>query len=134
MSILIRLALPLACGVLLLTSTGLRAKPALRTEPVMLLADANMDACSGRADIIGNAPQAVHGGPSPSHPVIDRLPAGTSVWLCDGRHYPAWTGIIYSSDPTLDCNVSAPVDHDQTYRGPCESGWVPSNALELTAG
>ncbi|MCR2834549.1 hypothetical protein [Parerythrobacter lacustris] len=102
--------------------------------PVQLEAIEDLDACTlGMVANVGPDSSAmVRTGPDSEYDTIDYLADGDLVWVCqsDGEHY----GIVYSSDPDLDCEVSSPVEATVNYSGPCDTGWVMSDWVEIIAG
>lgn len=75
----------------------------------------------------------VREGPGEEFPVVDRLESGRTIIVCseDGL----WSGVVYPGEGTdADCEVSSPIDERQPYKGPCKSGWIRSDALEVVAG
>lgn len=64
-----------------------------------------------------------------------RLRPGEGFWICDTSADDAWTGIVFAprSNAALDCGVGTPVSGRRPYRGPCQSGWVPSQNVLLVA-
>ena len=104
--------------------------------------DEEIDACSvgairaGRAD--GARRVAVRSGPGARYPAVDSLPSGTAFHSCDAAE--GWVGIVYrrETDPpdsTGSCGgLSSPIAVRRAYDGPCRSGWIASDAQEITAG
>jgi uncharacterized protein YraI len=74
---------------------------------------------------------AVRQGPNAQAPQIDQLYAGNEVNMCDISPDERWTGIIYSRDPAINCDISNMISPRQPYQGRCQSGWVSSRWLEL---
>jgi|JI7StandDraft_1071085.scaffolds.fasta_scaffold388211_1 hypothetical protein len=74
----------------------------------------------------------VFAGPTTEFEVIDTLGDGDPVWVCDLSD--DMLGIVYSHDPDRDCEVSSPLDADRPYGGPCASGWVKADWVEMLAG
>lgn len=102
--------------------------------PVMVGGDENLDACGGIGVVANLKPVAgnalsVRAGPGLQYASLDKLAAGTRLWLCDGRD--GWLGVVYGS---TDCGVSTPVPDRRTYAGPCSSGWVYRKYVDLIAG
>lgn len=101
---------------------------------VMMGGDENLDACSGVGVVANLKPAAgnalsVRAGPGLQYANLDKLPAGTRLWLCDDRD--DWLGVVYGS---TDCGVSTPVAERRSYVGPCSSGWVYRKYVDLIAG
>jgi hypothetical protein len=74
----------------------------------------------------------VFAAPTTGSDVIDTLGDGDPVWVCDLSG--DMLGIVYSHDPDRDCEVSSPLDADRPYYGPCASGWVKADWVEMLAG
>ena len=101
--------------------------------------DEFLDACSGGAVRPWRGPPGdsvdVRSGPGPSYPVVDRLATGHQFGVCDGDA--EWTGVIYSPEGTddSDCGpLGTPVPEPVVYRGPCKSGWLEADKVEVVAG
>jgi hypothetical protein len=102
--------------------------------PVLIQASPGYDACPGTARV--NRPKgdgflAVRGGPGPRYSRIDKLRNGDQVYLCVESD--DWYGIVYTKS-NQDCNVATPWPKSRPYTGPCRSGWVPRQWIELIAG
>lgn len=99
-----------------------------------------MDACGGIASVFGRDSRGREALPVREHPdeyarKKDDLPPRTLVWLCDADG--EWQGIVYPSgefQELQDCRVSSPIAEPRAYAGPCKSGWVLANRLQLVAG
>jgi hypothetical protein len=78
----------------------------------------------------------VRSGPGVQYPVLDRLATGHTFSVC--AHKDGWDGIVYHSegpDAYLDCGpTGTPVPEPLVYRGPCKSGWVDGEKVEVIAG
>lgn len=101
--------------------------------------DGNLDACSSQA--VPRMPAAadpgyieVREGPGEKFPVVDRLETERVIIVCgeDGL----WFGVVYPQQgiDSRACGVSSPIDELQPYKGPCKSGWIRHDALEIVAG
>ena len=130
-------------ALLLLSVTGLMASPVLAqprytmgNDPVTLSPRDGLDSCSTGV-IADQGPEGavnVYGGPSGDLDAYDNLTGGHPIWICETDIDGQWTGIVYSNVPDQDCEVSSPVAEDTDYMGPCESGWIVSDAVEMLAG
>jgi hypothetical protein len=105
--------------------------------PVMLIGGEGVDPCAlARISDPATGGEAgailVFAGPSTTFDVTDTLGDGDPVWVCDLSD--DMLGIVYSHDPDRDCEVSSPVDADRPYYGPCASGWVKAEWVEMLAG
>jgi hypothetical protein len=109
------------------------------TVPVMVGAVPDMDACMSLGRVTGLDPAgdnflAVRAGPGADNAEIDRLAQGHTVNVCEGRD--GWLGVVYApaGEDFFDCEVGSPVDSHQPYAGPCRSGWVFEDYVEMIAG
>lgn len=128
----------LAAVLLAAATAALPALPAasqVLDVPVMIGADADLDACTGlgriaRLDPQGDGFLAVRAGPSTDYRQIDELYNGDEVHLCqeDGR----WWGIVYGG--VGGCGVTSPVARRMAYSGPCRAGWVFGRYVDFIAG
>lgn len=102
--------------------------------PVQLEASDGLDPCAlGVVSGVGPDSSAmVRSGPDSEYDTIDYLVDGDVVWVCqlESDHW----GIVYSSDPETDCEVSTPVDYTINYSGPCNTGWIVTEWVEIVAG
>jgi len=104
-------------------------------EPVTLSAS-ETDPCSYGV-IVELAPEttiSVYPGASEELDAIDELAEATPVWICETSNDEQMVGIIFASYQGEDCEVSTPVAEDTDYFGPCDSGWVMAQDVELQAG
>lgn len=104
-------------------------------EPVTLSAS-ETDPCSYGV-IVELAPEttiSVYPGASEELEAIDELAEATPVWVCETSNDEQMVGIIYATYQGEDCEVSSPVAEDTDYFGPCDSGWVMEQDVELLAG
>lgn len=125
-----------------IVTVGLLAAPVLAqprysggNEPVTLSAS-ETDPCSYGV-IVELAPEttiSVYPGASEELDTIDELAEATPVWVCETSNDEHMVGIIYATYQGEDCEVSSPVAEDTDYVGPCDSGWVMAQDVELLAG
>ncbi|MGE3643585.1 MAG: integron [Beijerinckiaceae bacterium] len=125
-----------AAIVLAAASLPLAAAGPASTIAVFYGGEAGLDACAGLGHVValkrgGDNFLSVRGGPATSHREIDRLKMGQHVSMCDERG--DWIGIVYTKSGQR-CGVGTPVARRQPYRGPCRSGWVHRDFVELLAG
>lgn len=100
----------------------------------------DLDACSFGAVRPWRGPAGdsvdVRSGPGSQYPVVDRLPTGHTFGWCDWKK--GWTGVVYPPrgvGEDFDCGpLGTPVPEPLEYRGPCKSGWVPTEKVEVIAG
>ena len=78
----------------------------------------------------------VRRGPGPRFAVVDRLRRGDLVLLCDWSEAEGgWSGVVYGEEEGTDCGgLGSPIAERQPYRGPCRSGWIPTESMEVIAG
>lgn len=93
-----------------------------------------MDACGSNGVVVGLNSEgsdhlSVRAAAGSDNPEVGTLRLGAEVFLCDQKN--GWHGIVYGDGR---CGVSSPVNPRMVYRGPCSSGWVPVDAVEVTAG
>ncbi len=105
---------------------------------VMVGGEAEFDACGATGQVTGLNPKgdgflAVRSGPGTSYKERDRLRNGDLVIMCDESG--DWIGIVYElGDPDRDCGTGTPIPERTAYDGPCQSGWVHRNWVQLIAG
>ncbi len=114
----------------------------LPARPVLYGQGAEFDGCgaTGEARIVGDQRLDLRAAPSARATVIYRISPGEGFWLCDGAD--GWTGVVVhegydgnaGQGPSDDCGAAFIVVMRQPYRGPCLSGWVPSDEVLLIAG
>ncbi len=107
-----------------------------RPVPVMYGHDPGLDACGGLGLVKGLKSRgdnflSVRAGPNSGQRELDRLRNGRRVWMCDERG--DWIGIVYGTGEQ-ECKVGSPIARKMPYPGPCRSGWVHKNFVELLAG
>jgi len=103
--------------------------------PVMVGAEADLDACPSLAQVGGakSGMVSVRAAPDANAREIDRLANGDYAYACGAKG--EWTGVVYShgKEMTPDCGVASPAKHGP-YQGRCKSGWVRSKWLTIVAG
>jgi hypothetical protein len=99
----------------------------------------SLDACSWGAVRPWRGPPGdsvdVRSGPGPQYPVVERLATGHEFGLCDGT--PEWVGVIYTpgGQDAIRCGpLGTPVPEPIAYAGPCKSGWIQGDRIEVIAG
>jgi hypothetical protein len=106
--------------------------------PVYLGGDEFHDACGGASKVVagntGRKHAVVRSGPGSPYPVIDSLPLDFMVSDCDGVEQGGWRGVVYDPGDELDCGTGSPIAERHAYQGPCKSGWMSGDDLELVAG
>lgn len=102
--------------------------------PVQLEAQDGLDPCSlGKIVDLGHDSSAmILTGPSSDYDMVDFIVSDDLVWVCqeEGDMF----GVIYSKDGEQDCEVSSAQDFAVNYSGPCASGWIKSEWVEIIAG
>lgn len=98
-------------------------------------------ACGARAHVVnlsadGQPYLPVRAAPFTEADEVARLSNGARLFVCTRSIDQAWRGVVIppAYQPNADCGVSAAVASVQPYTGPCKSGWVASDYLELSAG
>jgi hypothetical protein len=127
-------ALPLS--LLLSLAAVSVALAATLAVPVIIGKMPEYDACGSSGEVKGLDPHgdgflAVRSGPGSQYQMIDKLLEGQAVFVCDD-HGP-WLGVV-STRGHQDCGVDSAADRPKPYPGPCLSGWVHSNFINITAG
>ncbi|MFN4112725.1 MAG: hypothetical protein ACK4GD_02155 [Sphingomonadaceae bacterium] len=128
------------CAVVLAAPGPLLAQPmyTMGNRPVMLTADPEgLDPCVyGMIYDPPTGPDAgaimVFPGDSTDLDAIDYLTHGDPVWICEVSDN--MVGIVYTADSDVDCELSSPLDQTRPYLGPCQSGWVMPQWVEVVAG
>jgi len=125
------LSLLLAAWVLAAT-----AAPASDPVPVIVGGDADLDACGSVGEVYGLDPAgdgflSVRAGPGTGYKELDRLHNADRVILC--ADHGKWLGVVYG-EPGQDCGVGTPIPKRKPYDGPCHSGWINGNWVQLVAG
>ncbi|MEZ5710943.1 MAG: hypothetical protein R3E02_16315 [Blastomonas sp.] len=106
------------------------------------------DACQavGRIRGLGGRTLDLHDAPDDRAASIANLAEGDRLWICTRSIDQQWLGVVLESEsvaeadgsqeapPPVDCGVSSPVRSKRSYDGPCTSGWVESNFVQLIAG
>ena len=64
-----------------------------------------------------------------------QLPNDARLFACSRSIDQRWQGVVVppADAPDTDCGVRAPVASARDYDGPCQSGWVASAFVRLTA-
>ena len=117
------------------------AKPvSLANLPVTVGAQAELNACTSIGH--GKAALIVRAAPSSSARPVATLAKKHLIWICETRANAKWYGIVYgpaalSQSKTglpPSCGVDGPIAKPKAYRGPCKSGWLPRDSVEMIAG
>lgn len=105
-----------------------------RIVPVVIGAHGqpDLDACLSMGAM--TSPVAVRLAPDPAAATSVRLSAGQDAYLCGTSADGAWESIVVPPAPGADCGVSGAVETPHSYAGPCKSGWVPVEQVEVIAG
>ena len=117
-----------------------RELPSVSERPVRIGFDGpRFDACYGYGRVVRLNPRgdnylSVRAAPSASADEVDRIGMGRGVSMC--QQTGNWIGIVYPPDveQPVDCGVGSPVPNVREYEGPCKSGWVNENFIQLIAG
>lgn len=126
-------------NILLLTallSTGAVADERKRVG-VKVGGDTSGDMCGGYGTLTEEISKktgtvSVHSGPSENFAVIDHIPKGNWVSMCDENG--PWEGIVYTLKKEVDCGVGTPLEDRQEYTGKCKSGWILRKHIGEFAG
>lgn len=123
-------------AMLVASSGGAQPMYAQGNRPVMLLAADGLDPCS-LGKVVETGPEEavlVFPGDSTDLDWTGTLAGDSPVWVCETSEETGMVGIVYSDDPTRDCEVASPVDQDRPYLGPCDWGWIKPDLVEVVAG
>ncbi|MTW22617.1 SH3 domain-containing protein [Allochromatium palmeri] len=107
-------------------------------RPVMVGGDPDFSGCSAFGAVRGlkrdgDGFLALRSGPSSKARMIDKLGEGDGVYLCDDAGN-GWFGVVvYPPNPMIDCGVNEAIVPKQPYSGPCKTGWVSENFVEVVA-
>jgi uncharacterized protein YgiM (DUF1202 family) len=110
------------------------APSADKSVPVMVGEVARLNACPSLGVITSANEVSLHSGPGDGYQVITKLEKGDHVHVCSIFRDSQWTGVVLAMDGILDCGVWSPIPAPKPYDGPCISGWIPANAVEIVAG
>ncbi len=92
-----------------------------------------MDACHTNGRISGQDTVGVVGAPEAGAARADGVEPGQTVDICE--RLPGWYGVVYrKGSDTANCGTGENLPGPRDYVGPCRSGWVPENNVEVTAG
>lgn len=124
-------------GALLPVALAGAAPP--RAVPVEVGGSEEWDACGSVGQVRGLKADgdgflAVRAGPGVDYPMLDQLGNGRLVYLCGNQGQ--WMAVVYAdagSDASV-CGVSSAIAKARVYRGPCKSGWVRTDWIEVVAG
>lgn len=122
------------------------AQASSKRVPVMIGGSAVFDACPSAGVIARLGPRraedpksgflSVRSGPGGSAFFeLDRLYNGDAVLICDGQG--PWHAVVYpgQGQSMADCGpLGSSIRVRRAYEGPCRSGWVHRNYVEITAG
>ncbi|MFL0356587.1 hypothetical protein ACI5KX_08900 [Erythrobacter sp. GH1-10] len=117
-----------------------RNLPEVAPQPVRIGFDGpRFDACAGYGLVTNLNPNgdnylSVRAAPNGNAEEIDRLGPGKGVSMC--QQVGNWIGVVYGEgeEGIERCGTGAPVPSVRAYEGPCKSGWVNENFIELIAG
>jgi hypothetical protein len=101
---------------------------AIAPRPVMMGGEPNEDACGGMAKVKAGRTATVRDAPNAAAREVERLPAGTTLHLCDDGTGDAagWAGVVYdrSGEVSEACGVSSPSASRVPVPAACRSGWI----------
>jgi len=64
--------------------------------------------------------------------MVDTLMHTDKVWACETSG--DMIGIVYPPDGEMDCALSSPKTGSLPYSGPCQTGWVKEEWVQIIAG
>ncbi len=105
--------------------------------PVLVGGESDEDACGAygeinRKSLNGRGMATVYAGPGAQYPMVDEIPIGSGVTMCETHPSGAWEGVVYPGERP-DCGISSPLPR-QPYLGPCKSGWIDLRGITQIAG
>lgn len=113
------------------------ATAAIAARPVRIGIDGaqGMDACHTNGRLTGQGAIAIREAPDAAARATDQGGNGLLVDICE-ENVPGWVGIVWKGegDPEVDCGTGANLPGPRPYSGPCRSGWVVQQNVEVTAG
>ena len=116
--------------------TPLAARPVLIGE-----GGPRFDACQneGRVRGLRGRTLPVRNAPFDRADQIGEIEEGRQVHICTRSLDQQWLGVVImpaddAGGSAVDCGVSSPVRAKRNYDGPCDSGWIESNYVQLIAG
>ena len=117
-----------------------RTLPEVAAQPVRIGFDGpRFDACAGYGVVTNLNPRgdnylSVRAAPNGNAEEIDRLGPNKGVSMC--QQVGNWIGVVYAEEGEgIDrCGTGSPVSSVRVYEGPCKSGWINENFVELVAG
>lgn len=119
------------------TNMGVPAATAIAARPVRIGIDGaqGMDACHTNGRLSGQDTIGILDAPNADARRTDGGEPGLIVEICETA-VPGWVGIVWKGegDPEHDCGTGANLPGPKNYDGPCRSGWVPEQNVEVTAG
>lgn len=93
----------------------------------------DLDACHTNGKLSGQDTIGILEAPNANARQIAGGEPNLAVHICET--IPGWYGIVWSEgDPERDCGTGANLPGPKNYDGPCRSGWVPEQNVEVTAG
>lgn len=138
------MARPALAAALALALVMPAAAKAPAPRPVMVVGEAELDACPSVGAIVplrkgGDGFVAVRAAPSVKARMLDKLEEGRELLLCDASPDGQWWGVVYPEPvggPNLaTCGVSSPAGGNPVpYEGVCLSGWVARQYVTVIAG
>ena len=119
-----------------------RAETSLAARPVLIgEGGPRFDACQneGRVKGLRGGTLPVRNAPFDRADQVGEIAEGRQVHICTRSLDQQWLGVVImpapdGADSDVDCGVSSPVRAKRNYDGPCDSGWIESNYVQLIAG
>lgn len=123
-------------GPAVTNTAGPAASRSTTARPVRFGIDGEhgMDACHIEGRLSGQDSIGIHEAPDANSRRTDEGEPGLIVNICET--IAGWRGIVWlgEGDPEHDCGTGANLSGPRNYDGPCRSGWVPEQNVEVTAG
>ena len=91
-----------------------------------------IDACPSSGKLSERS--SLRKGPGQKFDPVSNLDKGTKFHVCGASKDGKWTSVILAQDGFLDCQASSPTPKPHAYSGPCASGWLPTEHVEIIAG
>ena len=125
-----------AAAISIVAAPATAQSMAAGSMPVQLEAVDGLDPCSfGQInDPAADSAVMVFAGPSTDLDAVDYLNHADKVWMC--QEVDGFWGVVYPAPQTdMDCEIAGgELVGTVNYSGPCNTGWIKAEWVELLAG